>query len=172
MWECSIDLAEYMVRNQLDVSKTIELGCGHGIPGIVALRQGSKNVVFTDYNPQVIELTTMKNVLLNKAHGARFFSGDWTYVSNLMDKATLILSADTLYTEEVGVKVYEMVKAHLQYPNGVALIAAKKYYFGTGGSVHHFLNLVKQDGILLAKIVQINEDCKSNIRNIVQLSFV
>lgn len=31
----------------------LELGCGHGLPGIVALSKGCSQVVFTDYNDDV-----------------------------------------------------------------------------------------------------------------------
>jgi hypothetical protein len=43
VWECSIDLAEYILSSELSLRRTnslpldaLELGCGHGLPAIAA----------------------------------------------------------------------------------------------------------------------------------------
>lgn len=64
-----------------------------------------------------------------------------------------------------------MIQRTLSFPNGIALVAAKKYYFGTGGSVHHFIELVHSDVRMECDIVWNQEDCKSNIRQIVKVYF-
>lgn len=66
VWECSIDLVEYMnssgtVLNGLDV---LEAGCGHGLPGLFALASGAR-VCFQDYNSEVLDVVTAPNVWLN-----------------------------------------------------------------------------------------------------------
>lgn len=53
----------------------------------------------------------------------------------------------------------------------MALVAAKKYYFGTGGSVQNFLDIVNTEGIFSASIVWEEQDYRSNIREIVQLKY-
>ncbi|KAL4858298.1 Protein NRT1/ PTR FAMILY 8.1 [Chlorella vulgaris] len=50
-------------------SRVIELGCGHGLPGLVALRAGAE-VHFQDYNRSVLTTLTIPNVEAN--------SGAWT----------------------------------------------------------------------------------------------
>jgi hypothetical protein len=37
-------------------------------------------------------------------------------------------------------KVFDIINTHLE-PNGVALIASKKYYFGVGGGTYELQNL-------------------------------
>ncbi len=55
LWECSLDLFKYIscVEDTFgDMKTVIELGCGHGLPGISLLRRGY-NVVFSDFNCDV-----------------------------------------------------------------------------------------------------------------------
>ncbi|KAF1914375.1 hypothetical protein BDU57DRAFT_519346 [Ampelomyces quisqualis] len=76
-WECSLDLARYLLdrgpRKSLDdlvrVGHVIELGCGSALPSLVcfayALREGvGMNVTVTDYNVDVLRLVTLPNFLL------------------------------------------------------------------------------------------------------------
>lgn len=65
-----------------------------------------------------------------------------------------------------------MIKRHLRRdPASVALVAAKKYYFGVGGSVQHFLEVVRSEGIFRADIVWEERDSRSNIREIVRVVY-
>jgi hypothetical protein len=93
-----------------------------------------------------------------------------------------MLSADCLYTQGVTAKLCDMIRAHLRFPDGVALVAAKRYYFGTGGSVAHFKGLITEDSAaaaaaspparrLRADTVWLAEDGASNIREIVRVCF-
>ncbi len=113
VWECSIDLCRYFVRNNIFVKGHIlELGCGHGLPGIWLLKQAiSKSqqglvdtfVTFSDYNEFVIRDVTIPNVAINikdscsSSRGsmkntnhinhllngnAAFGSGDWLVMSD------------------------------------------------------------------------------------------
>lgn len=66
----------------------------------------------------------------------------------------------------------QMIKRHLRRaPNAMVLVAAKKYYFGTGGSVQNFLDIVNAEGIFSASVVWEEQDYRSNIREIVQLKY-
>jgi hypothetical protein len=53
VWECSVDLSEYLLDKSIS-GCALELGCGHGFPGIIALLKGCYPVVFTDYNSNVL----------------------------------------------------------------------------------------------------------------------
>ncbi|EQC39760.1 hypothetical protein SDRG_03186 [Saprolegnia diclina VS20] len=184
LWECSIDLIEYLQQHQADFPigacglRVMELGCGHGLPGIFALQQGASHVLFSDYNSEVIELATIPNTMRcagDRLHHASFYSGDWANVSEAMaanEDASydLVLTAETLYTEDVTISLLAMIKRHLKR-SGVALVAAKTYYFGTGGSVHHFKDLVAREGDMVATTVWNGNDCRSNIREIVQVTY-
>ncbi|KAF4696305.1 histidine protein methyltransferase 1 [Perkinsus olseni] len=39
VWECSIDLARYVHEHPAPVTKVLELGCGHALPGIAVVYQ-------------------------------------------------------------------------------------------------------------------------------------
>ena len=96
IWECSIDLAKYVNDNFPNIynsessssssSCCLELGCGHGVPGLVTLRHGYK-VYFTDFNKDVLYLTH-KNVVMNSnpttstSTSTRYFYGDWLKLSD------------------------------------------------------------------------------------------
>ena len=108
----------------------------------------------------------------------------------------LVLSAETVYTQEVTHKVVNFLKSHLAIPNrpsttsslssetliedertiekeqvqnqgGIALIGGKRYYFGTGGGTGYLMSLLKEDPDLTGDIVATFENCKSNIREII-----
>lgn len=116
LWECAVDLAAYLAEQPTEDHAAVcgsagmhvlELGCGHGLPGLVSLCRGAQ-VDFLDYNAEVLEQLTIPNVAAAAAdHGstgcgadraadraaagifgspadaeemmgrARFFSGDW-----------------------------------------------------------------------------------------------
>jgi Lysine methyltransferase len=104
VWECSLDLLHYLVQNHITLQQlygmhnlsvlsskgniplaeirsefstkkfVLELGCGHGLPGIYLLRQALQSddlsspdftVVFTDYNESVLLDATISNAVLN-----------------------------------------------------------------------------------------------------------
>lgn len=58
----------------------------------------------------------------------------------------LILSSETIYSAEAMPHLIALIRALLKPPNGIALIAAKRLYFGCSGSVHQFLSLVNSYG--------------------------
>jgi Lysine methyltransferase len=115
IWECSYDLADVILEiNMTHTSKhrrILELGCGHGVPGIVAMMtfDDIEEIVFSDFNDDVLELTTWPNIILNspteKLKNIRCIAGDWSSISPLLGKFDLILSAETLYTVESCKKV-------------------------------------------------------------------
>ena len=68
-WEASHDLVQYVESassglGALSSLRVLELGCGHGLPGIAALRRGAA-VAFTDLNVEVLTSATLPNALLN-----------------------------------------------------------------------------------------------------------
>ncbi|NXF80501.1 MET18 methyltransferase, partial [Sclerurus mexicanus] len=115
IWECTFDLMDYFSEAKTEFSnKTVlDLGCGAGLLGIVALKGKAESVHFQDYNSTVIEEITLPNVVANcinagssgkdrksskppakrpkKGEGSpdmltkcRFFSGEWSEVSQLL----------------------------------------------------------------------------------------
>ncbi|NXN18255.1 MET18 methyltransferase, partial [Indicator maculatus] len=114
IWECTFDLIDYLSEAEIQFSgKTIlDLGCGAGLLGIVALRGKAEKVHFQDYNSTVIDKITLPNVVancINECHRddnknskppskrpkvaeclpdvltkCRFFSGEWSAVTQLL----------------------------------------------------------------------------------------
>ena len=105
VWECSIDLVEYITTN-IEIKKmlsdeasapidVLELGCGNGFPGIICLKHHNvKNVVFSDLNKEVVEEITWPNIILNCKYLFEFsdyensirsrvqcYHGDWSDLS-------------------------------------------------------------------------------------------
>jgi hypothetical protein len=106
VWEGSVDLVAYMAANP-DIllqpasrrrrkrpRRCLELGCGHGFPGIFVLQQQQQQqqqkqqqrdapwqVCFSDFNEEVLSSVTWPNVLMNTTGSTRFnacyVAGEW-----------------------------------------------------------------------------------------------
>lgn len=62
LWECTVDLMKYIDGIDFTGKSVLEIGCGHGLVGILALIKGAKSVCFADFNKDVIEKLAMKNI--------------------------------------------------------------------------------------------------------------
>ncbi|KAN0011713.1 hypothetical protein ACTFIU_007279 [Dictyostelium citrinum] len=174
LWECSIDIINYLFEEGIDLKgkKVLEIGCGHGLPGIYCLLNGSI-VTFQDYNEEVIYNLTQPNVLINGGdiNRAKYISGDWKFVDQLLenDKFDIILTSDTLYNVGSFKKLYNLISNHLE-TNGKCYLASKTYYFGVGGGIRKFEELVKILNRLSIKTVRDIKDGISNVREVVEIT--
>jgi len=159
IWEGSCDLLNYLCTGKIELDGVcvLELGCGAGLPGILALLRGASHVTFQDYNPGVIHLFTIPNLLANittqPMPSVKFFAGDWSELVNLMNpddnpklKYDLVLTSETIYCIDSQPKLLELIKKQVKPFTGKALVAAKSHYFGVGGTMDMFKMLVKNDG--------------------------
>jgi hypothetical protein len=118
IWECSYDLARIIVDSsilQLNPKNVLELGCGHGLPGIASMMvyEDLNEIVFSDFNIEVLIDATWPNIVLNCPNidldsenlVVKCIAGDWTSLSCSIKMFDLILSAETLYTVESCRKV-------------------------------------------------------------------
>jgi len=150
LWECAMDLVEYLVKNPSlsNQSRVLELGCGHGLPGIASLILGAKHVSLQDLNLDVLtECTTrslIANIGKNEINSAKskvtLVSGDWRdkcLIPLLMGSGEsgfdLILSSEGIYNPDFINPLLNVAKKVLG-PTGRLLIASKTFYFGVGGS--------------------------------------
>lgn len=85
IWECTIDLMKYMIEDAAllppKTSRVLELGCGHGFPGITAMLLGYQHITFLDLNMEVIRHATWPNIFINSVAptlcGIECLAGDW-----------------------------------------------------------------------------------------------
>lgn len=96
LWHSGLALAEYLVREKVvepNMSVT-EIGCGLGLPGLVAAMQGGQ-VLFTDYLAEALDEVAF-NWSLNLSGIPRSLLMDWR-APQPEAKAQLILAADVAY---------------------------------------------------------------------------
>ncbi|PIN08456.1 putative methyltransferase [Handroanthus impetiginosus] len=200
LWEGSLDLITALSseikdgRLSFSGKQVLELGCGHGLPGIFACLKGASTVHFQDFNAEVLQCLTIPNVIANieknSQHSAshvegptnietRFFSGDWSEVDRLLschqpDQASgydVILMAETVYSISALPNLFKLITKCLRNPDGVVYMAAKKYYFGVGGGSRRFLSVVEKDGVFASSLVAEVADGSSNVREVWKLHF-
>ncbi|KAM7489121.1 hypothetical protein LguiB_026605 [Lonicera macranthoides] len=206
LWEGSLDLVRTLCSEVEDGhlsfsgKRVLELGCGHGLPGIFACLKGAAVMHFQDFNAEVLQCLTIPNVDANlkknsqslnpDATEIRFFAGDWSEVHQILshlqrvekdsncssevDPSTgydIILMAETVYSISALPILYGLVKKCMSRPDGVVYMAAKKHYFGVGGGSRRFLSVVEKDGIMAASLVAEVADGSSNVRELWKLCF-
>ncbi len=179
IWECSIDLLNFLpsIYENINLNNVniLELGCGHGLPGIYLLLKGG-NVTFQDFNKEVLDIITKgylnqlkEKFNLDLFNKSSFENGDWgNFKSD--KKYNIIISCDTLYNTDNYEKIYNILKNYLS-KNGKALFATKKFYFGVGGSSSEFMYFIREKGEFeVNKIKEINDGI-SNLRLIVEIKW-
>jgi len=174
-WECGEDLLDYLYAESIPPAdaKVLEIGCGHGIPGLFCLQRGAA-VSFQDYNDEVILQLTQLNYLLNFPEPApkqpRFYSGDWRSFNILLgaELFDLVLTADCIYNDANYDKLLDLIHRHLA-PDGKCLVAAKTYYFGVGGGTR-LLEMQMEKHQLRSRVLRTFQDGKSNIREILEVT--
>ena len=146
LWECTLDLLEYMKSLDFNGKSVFELGCGRGLPGIYAAMNGASKVVLQDFNKDVIEELTIPNVMLNQVHSENvIYSADsWDKIPSTFPAQSfdVVLAAETIYRKE-DLPSFIAAFTHLVKPTGIVVVAAKRMYFGLSGSVFDLIELVK-----------------------------
>jgi predicted nicotinamide N-methyase len=101
LWPSSLALARAISGRALRGARTLELGCGLGLPSIAAALAGGR-VLATDWSPQAIELTGV-NADRNGADLETLVCS-WTDPDPLLERAPwdLVLAADVLYEARNG----------------------------------------------------------------------
>eukprot|EP00181_Compsopogon_caeruleus_P001282 CAMPEP_0184688928 /NCGR_PEP_ID=MMETSP0312-20130426/30366_1 /TAXON_ID=31354 /ORGANISM="Compsopogon coeruleus, Strain SAG 36.94" /LENGTH=288 /DNA_ID=CAMNT_0027146207 /DNA_START=1004 /DNA_END=1867 /DNA_ORIENTATION=+ len=151
VWESSVDLVGYLAYNSswrewIKGKKVLELGCGHGLPGLFSLLMGAAEVHFQDYNADVVKEVTQINALLGEypnLERLHFFAGDWSTLLECLPAPSansydLILTAETIYSLKSLPSLARLIASLLKPKSGRALVAGKTFYFGVGGGFNPF----------------------------------
>ena len=101
LWPSSLALARAISGRALRGARTLELGCGLGLPSIAAALAGGR-VLATDWSPEAVELTAV-NAERNDADLETLVCS-WTEPAPLLDRAPwdLVLASDVLYEARNG----------------------------------------------------------------------
>lgn len=96
LWPSAIALAEHIAATNLIGSRVrvVELGCGLGLPGLVAASRGAK-VVSTDANEAALSLVGRSAALSRVS--VRTLRLDWLRPPDELPGADLVIGADLLY---------------------------------------------------------------------------
>ena len=170
LWECAIDLVEWLAAHRRPSGTVLELGCGRGLPGLWCLKRGAQQVVFSDYDADVLERYTRVDAA--RVGGRSFFyAGDWRGLPAALrgfGTFDLILSAETAYREDTTRSLVECIARTLS-ATGEAVVATKRYYFGCGGGVAALENEIGRVDRLCCEVVWSAEDGRSNVRDILRV---
>jgi hypothetical protein len=179
------------------------------VPPAEGHQAGEFNLSLADYNPTVLQLVTLPNILLSWAQVTRkasweaegeleidvdllqeflsslkshcikssFFSGAWSpEFVRLVEQSKgsgpsrlTIIGAETVYSPTaLGLFAETLMSLLNGSPDGdhVALVAAKKMYFGVGGSIEDFCDAVRAKG---AVVEQIREESDGVRRAVIEV---
>ena len=92
----------------------------------------------------------------------RFYFGDWAEFARAHSESgeypyDIILTSETIYSVPSQPKLLQALKQLASPHTGVVMVAAKTHYFGVGGSVQMFEDLVARDGHFEVALGQVIE---------------
>ncbi len=119
LWPSAQMLGEALLQQDWPTGCTaLEIGCGVGLPGIVALSLGMR-VIFSDYDATAVEFAA-RNAVRNGFENFETLPLDWRFPPDL--QVPLILAADVIYEERNIAPLIAFIQAVLA-PGGMCLIS-------------------------------------------------
>lgn len=176
-------LAKQIKPQDWQSKRVLDLGCGAGLLGIYAYRCGAevhfqdynKDVLTQITIPNVLLNVKTQTKPVDEdptkeieeqfdidalEQTLQFYAGDWWEYAQLTakgvedkaEKFDYILTSETIYNPENQQKLLDTFYAKLN-SDGVVLVAAKTYYFGVGGGLRQFEELITGDKRFQFKVV-------------------
>ena len=147
LWASAIGLSHYLVDNQALVrgKNIFEIGCGLGLPAILAGKLGAASTTLSDYLQDALDFAQLnweKNLPLENVE---FSLLDWRTIPEKLSsippqyKADILLAADVAYEKRAFEPLLNTFQ-QLVKPDGKILIAEPNRYI----SEHFFENLSNQ----------------------------
>jgi predicted nicotinamide N-methyase len=163
LWPSSIAMAEYLEENPFLVKdkQVLEIGCGLGLPGVVAGALGGK-VILTDYLNEALDFATY-NWKLNNPNPADTRLLDWRSPVAI-EPADVLLASDVAYESRSFLPLVKAI-SQLVKKDGTIIIAEPNRKFAK-----EFFLSIKQAGYNVQE--EIREVIKDNIRNIISIYFI
>jgi predicted nicotinamide N-methyase len=120
LWPAARMMAKIIARSKWPEGLTaLEIGCGLGLPGVVALSKGL-HVIFSDYDATAVRFAA-RNAELNGFTNFRTLQMDWRFPPQNL-QVPLVLAADLIYERRNVTPVVQLIKKVLE-PEGEALLA-------------------------------------------------
>lgn len=147
LWASAIGLSHYLVDNQdlIHNKNVFEIGCGLGLPAIVAGKLGAVHTTVTDYLQEALDFARLNWNQNLAAENVAFSLLDWRNIpENLSNippqyKADILLAADVAYEKRAFEPLLNAFQ-QLVKPDGKILIAEPNRFI----SKHFFENLSNQ----------------------------
>lgn len=92
-------------------ASVLELGCGLGLPGVVAGLKGAE-VTFSDFNPDAVDLA-LTNARLSELSKTKGFVGDWRNFQ-LKEQYDYILASDICYEPNLNIFLEDIFVSNLK----------------------------------------------------------
>ena len=185
----AMDLMAWMKNSHVAGKRVMELGCGFGLPGMLAHKMGAKSVHFQDNDESVLVNITAPSCVLQCYHGNAsdflsymllfsfcanpfaFFAGDWSNLeANLAHHSyDVILTSETIYSQDNYEKLHDALKALLEPHKGVVLVAAKTHYLCAGGSIASWMSYVKKRRYFKINIAKISDTSQIITRSVLEM---
>jgi predicted nicotinamide N-methyase len=135
LWASAIGLSQYLVDNSSLVQnkKVLEIGCGLGLPAILAGKLGAKETIVTDYLPEALDFAQLNWERNLPIDSAQFDVLDWRNIpENYKNtppqyKPDILLAADVAYEKRAFEPLLDAFE-HLVKPEGTILIAEPNRY--------------------------------------------
>ncbi len=121
LWESAIGLAWHVfaLGDMISGQHILEIGCGYGLAGIVACKEGA-NVVFSDFEYDAL-LFAQHNAQQNGISSADYVQMDWN-APCFQYQFDVIFASDVIYEEQTWRPIVDLLKNYLKL-DGTAIFS-------------------------------------------------